>query len=259
MCCNVRFLARYPDWRITFSTCVPCLVSSDPPPTAFFISLPVHDVITLYPVLLIRLYTSSCSNPITARERDGADNRARPLAECLRTNVLILIIGSAPIFHADSCGPHASYGFLFLAALLRSPEYNCGGCAMRDYACLHADRGLFPVLQIVMCKVSLDAALKFPDAMNGRVRIRYFDDTISLRFSEDLIFYRRWINRRVLLCDKNCFYTYIQSFNYTSVLFEKTIHTFVLLFFNIYSLQIYLYKFLQNLFLTYKLFQLLIY
>lgn len=38
-------------------------------PTAFFISRPVHDVITLYPVFLIRLYTSSCSNPITARTR----------------------------------------------------------------------------------------------------------------------------------------------------------------------------------------------
>lgn len=34
-----------------------------------------------------------------------------------------------------------------------------------------------------------DTALKFPDAMN-RVRVRYFDDAISFRFSEDLIFYR---------------------------------------------------------------------
>jgi len=59
--CDVRFLARYPDWRKAFS---PPLA---PPPTAFFISRPVHDVII--PLPPPGLYTSSGSNPIIARER----------------------------------------------------------------------------------------------------------------------------------------------------------------------------------------------
>jgi len=73
ICRNVRFLARYPDWRITFPLPVrlPC---PDLPLTAFFISLLVHDVITRY---FWYDFIHQAVAILLSRKRGGADNRAR--------------------------------------------------------------------------------------------------------------------------------------------------------------------------------------
>lgn len=100
--------SRYPDWRIAFPLLAQPRLSPDLPPTAFFISLLVHDVITPY---FWYDFIHQAVAILLSRKRGGADNRAfaRSPARRLsrRTNVLILIIGFVPIFYADSRGPRS--------------------------------------------------------------------------------------------------------------------------------------------------------